>query len=115
MLGVFQASSNSMRTLILGRRQGSTISVILLERVGTVGQTGNIVDVKRGYARNFLIPRKLAGECSCFINFVTTMNIDNLLFRYYFLFVAYATTENKTKFANIIQNSASAKPETASA
>jgi large subunit ribosomal protein L9 len=77
-----------MRTLILGRRQGSTISVILLERVGTVGQTGNIVDVKRGYARNFLIPRKLA---------------------------AYATTENKTKFANIIQNSASAKPETASA
>jgi ribosomal protein L9 len=76
-----------VRSLIVGRRQGSTISVILLESVGTIGQTGNIVDVKRGYARNFLVPRKLA---------------------------AYATTENKSKFSNIIQNG-STKASAASA
>ncbi len=34
--------------------------IILLEKVEGLGERGDIVEVKDGYARNFLIPRKLA-------------------------------------------------------
>ena len=33
------------------------MEVILLERVGRLGQMGDVVRVKDGYARNFLLPR----------------------------------------------------------
>jgi large subunit ribosomal protein L9 len=33
---------------------------ILLQDVDTLGEQGNVVDVSKGYLRNFLIPRKLA-------------------------------------------------------
>ena len=33
------------------------MEVILLERVGKLGQMGDIVRVKDGFARNFLLPR----------------------------------------------------------
>ena len=56
-------------------RQGTSISVILLSDVSNKGSIGEIVKVKRGYARNLLIPRKLA---------------------------AYVTPENKTKFESIL-------------
>jgi large subunit ribosomal protein L9 len=36
------------------------MEVILLERVGRLGQMGDIVRVKDGYARNFLLPRHKA-------------------------------------------------------
>ena len=36
------------------------MQVILLERVAKLGQMGDVVDVKPGYARNFLLPRGLA-------------------------------------------------------
>jgi len=36
------------------------MQVILLEDVEKVGLRGDVVDVARGYARNFLLPRKLA-------------------------------------------------------
>ena len=36
------------------------MQVILLERVGRLGQMGDIVNVKDGYARNYLLPRKKA-------------------------------------------------------
>ncbi len=36
------------------------MQVILLEKVGKLGGLGDIVKVKDGYARNFLIPGKLA-------------------------------------------------------
>ncbi len=36
------------------------MDVILLERVEKVGQIGDVVSVKDGYARNFLLPRKKA-------------------------------------------------------
>lgn len=36
------------------------VDVILLERVAKLGQIGDIVSVKSGYARNFLIPNKKA-------------------------------------------------------
>ncbi|WP_205696275.1 50S ribosomal protein L9 [Conexibacter sp. SYSU D00693] len=35
-------------------------SVILLQDVDKLGQRGEVVDVSKGYLRNFLIPRKLA-------------------------------------------------------
>ena len=33
---------------------------ILLKDVETLGEQGNVVDVSKGYLRNYLIPRKLA-------------------------------------------------------
>jgi large subunit ribosomal protein L9 len=40
------------------------MEVILLEDVDKVGLRGEVVDVARGYARNFLLPRKLAEPAS---------------------------------------------------
>ena len=36
------------------------MDVILLERIEKLGQMGDIVTVKSGYARNFLLPQKKA-------------------------------------------------------
>src|SRR6266852_5494747 len=36
------------------------VQVILLERVEKLGQMGQVVDVKPGFARNFLLPQKKA-------------------------------------------------------
>jgi large subunit ribosomal protein L9 len=36
------------------------MQIILLEKVGKLGDFGDVVKVKDGYARNFLIPTKLA-------------------------------------------------------
>jgi len=36
------------------------MQIILLEKVGKLGNLGDVVKVKDGYARNFLIPTKLA-------------------------------------------------------
>ena len=36
------------------------MQVILLERVEKLGQMGDVVKVKDGFARNFLLPRKKA-------------------------------------------------------
>src|ERR1044071_4805022 len=36
------------------------MDVILLERVAKLGQMGDVVTVKDGYARNFLLPQKKA-------------------------------------------------------
>ena len=35
------------------------MKVILLENVSKVGSIGEIINVKRGYARNFLISKKM--------------------------------------------------------
>jgi len=40
--------------------RGLSVEVILLADVEKVGLRGEVVDVARGYARNFLVPRKLA-------------------------------------------------------
>ncbi|MFQ5962347.1 MAG: 50S ribosomal protein L9 [Candidatus Methylomirabilales bacterium] len=40
------------------------MKVILIQEVPHLGRPGDQVDVARGYARNFLIPRKLAVEAS---------------------------------------------------
>jgi large subunit ribosomal protein L9 len=40
--------------------QVSTMEVILREHVDNLGQRGDIVKVAEGYARNYLLPRKLA-------------------------------------------------------
>ena len=36
------------------------MQIILLDKVGKLGGLGDVVNVKPGYARNFLIPQKLA-------------------------------------------------------
>lgn len=36
------------------------MDIILLERIGNLGQIGDVVSVKDGYARNFLLPQKKA-------------------------------------------------------
>ena len=36
------------------------MQIILLEKVGKLGELGDVVKVKEGYARNFLIPGKMA-------------------------------------------------------
>jgi len=38
------------------------MKVILIEDVKSIGSMGDIIDVKDGYARNFLFPKKLARE-----------------------------------------------------
>ena len=44
-------------------RYASNIKVVLLDNsIPKLGQKGEIVVVKRGYARNLLIPRKIAGK-----------------------------------------------------
>jgi large subunit ribosomal protein L9 len=40
------------------------VQVILLKDVDKVGLRGEVVDVARGYARNFLLPRKLAAAAT---------------------------------------------------
>ena len=40
------------------------MQIILQEDVEKLGQRGEVVEVKAGYARNFLLPRKLALEAS---------------------------------------------------
>jgi large subunit ribosomal protein L9 len=40
------------------------MQVILLERVAKLGQMGEVVDVKAGYARNYLLPQKKALSAS---------------------------------------------------
>ncbi|MFN7956267.1 MAG: 50S ribosomal protein L9 [bacterium] len=38
--------------------------VILMEDIDTLGKAGAVVNVKPGYARNFLLPRRLAAEAT---------------------------------------------------
>jgi large subunit ribosomal protein L9 len=38
------------------------VKLVLLSDVKTLGKKGEVVDVAEGYARNFLLPRKLATE-----------------------------------------------------
>ena len=38
------------------------MKVILLQDVKAQGKKGDMITVSDGYARNFLLPRKLAGE-----------------------------------------------------
>src|SRR5881396_1020489 len=40
--------------------QASMVDLILLERVEKLGQMGQVVKVKPGYARNYLLPQKKA-------------------------------------------------------
>lgn len=40
------------------------MEIILIKDVDNLGGINEVVKVKNGYARNFLIPRKLAVECS---------------------------------------------------
>jgi large subunit ribosomal protein L9 len=57
-------------TVLSKKRLGSlgtknkAMQVILIQDVDTLGQANELVKVKNGYARNFLIPKKLAVEAN---------------------------------------------------
>ena len=40
------------------------MKVVLLQDVKSIGKKGELVNVSDGYARNFLLPRKLAKEAN---------------------------------------------------
>ncbi|MDE6055178.1 MAG: 50S ribosomal protein L9, partial [Lachnospiraceae bacterium] len=40
------------------------MKVILLEDVKSVGKKGDLVEIKEGYAKNFIIPKKLGVEAT---------------------------------------------------
>ena len=50
-------------------RFGTSIPVVLIDDIENRGEKGDIITVKRGFARNYLIPRKLAGIKICSIHF----------------------------------------------
>lgn len=52
------------------RRKRKKMKVILTENVESIGQAGDLVEVKKGYFRNFLEPRQLALRA-------TRENLDN--------------------------------------
>ncbi len=81
------------------RRNGTTISVILLDKIENRGNKGDIITVKRGFARNFLIPKKMAGLCN-FVDVYSYAKFYNLLFDKY---PAYATDANKIKYSQLIE------------
>lgn len=62
-------------------RAGSSIPVILLEDVDNQGVAGECVKVKRGFARNYLVPKRMA---------------------------VYMTEENRLKHADLMGNAANA-------
>jgi len=68
-------------------QQGGAIRVIMLDAVPGTGSKGEVVQVKRGFARNFLIPRKAA---------------------------AYATDDNKKLHEELIATNALEKARNAS-
>ena len=47
-----------------GREEVGNMKVILKEAVKDLGEMGELVEVKRGYARNYLIPRGMALEAT---------------------------------------------------
>src|SRR5664280_2352277 len=53
-----ETSANDLNSDQPSSNQGvTTMDVILLERIGKLGQMGDVVRVKDGFARNFLLPR----------------------------------------------------------
>ena len=57
--GLQRITGLNMKVLV---RHGGSIPVILLQDLPNRGNLGEIINVKRGYARNFLVPKKLAGK-----------------------------------------------------
>lgn len=53
------------------RKRGIDMKVILLEDVKSLGKKGEIVNVSDGYARNFVLPKKLGVEAN-------SVNMNNL-------------------------------------
>jgi large subunit ribosomal protein L9 len=47
-----------------GQRKCNTMQVILIQDVNNLGGANELVTVRNGYARNFLIPQKMAVEAS---------------------------------------------------
>ena len=58
MLG--RVLSNRQNHIVFLKRRGSQLRVVLLKDIPKLGSRNDTISVKRGFARNFLIPEKLA-------------------------------------------------------
>ena len=59
-MAIFNLKSAGRRHKRLPRGQHSGVQLLLIQSVDHVGKQGDVVEVKRGYAMNFLIPQGLA-------------------------------------------------------
>ncbi|KAJ1420374.1 ribosomal protein L9, N-terminal domain-containing protein [Ochromonadaceae sp. CCMP2298] len=55
-----RAAPRARGILSFQKRHGTSIPVILTQAFENRGEKGDVIEVKRGFARNFLIPRKYA-------------------------------------------------------
>lgn len=74
-------------------RFGSSLKVLLIENVVNRGQKGEIVKVKRGYFRNLLYPRKMAG----------ILHKRNIFVNFYMLYSVYATDVNLERYKYLLK------------
>lgn len=60
LAGIGRAASEAPTSIFTPVRHGTTIPIILLETIPNRGAKGETISVKRGFARNCLIPKKMA-------------------------------------------------------
>lgn len=60
---------------LVAKRRGSSIPVILLNELPNKGNIGEVLPVKRGYARNYLIPKKIAGTYGFVLNILRLFHL----------------------------------------
>lgn len=99
-----RSASIQFRKSVIGavqRRNGSSVDVIVLRKIENKAEPGQLIRVKRGYARNYLFPNKLAG----LMNDAQNCFGEGLILT---LIVAYATLDNKEKFKPLIEEAAAA-------
>ena len=65
------------------------MKVILLQDIKALGKKGELVEASDGYARNYLLPKKLAKEANAqaMNNIVANIQIRNAIYVFGFIFL----------------------------